>query len=540
MNPVYFSRLRVALSRLLAAFFITVTFAMLPAQAGAQVTAFKQAVAEAASGDADIAAYYRGAGYAPLWTGSDDRSRARRAALVETLKQVDLHGLPGTRYDVAILMDKMRGAHTARDMGLLEVALSQAFLTYARDVQTGILIPARIDPGMVRQVQYRDRESYLVDFAKSDPRRYLNSLPPNSAQYRALMKQKLRLEQVLERGGWGAEVPGAKLEPGDAGDKVVALRNRLIAMGYLRRSASRSYDEALTQAVRVFQASHGLTPDGVAGKGTIAEINKPVQARLKSVIVALERERWLNRDLGDRHIVVNQTDFTAKIIENGRVTFETRSVVGKNAHDRRSPEFSDVMEHMIINPSWHVPRSIVTKEYLPQLQNNPNAAGHILLTDRYGRRVNREETDFTQFSAGNFPFSMRQPPGNGNALGRVKFMFPNKHNIYLHDTPQKSLFKRESRAYSHGCIRLNDPFDFAYALLAKQTDDPKGYFQRILKTGVETQVDLEEPVPIHLIYRTAFVSEKGQLEFRRDVYGRDAKIWNALSDAGVALNAVQG
>ncbi len=303
---------------------------------------------------------------------------------------------------------------------------------------------------------------------------------------------------------------------------------------------SASYDAALQAAIREFQAAHGLNPDGVAGKGTVTEINKSVEARLKSVIVAMERERWTNMERGSRHILVNQTDFTARIVDDGRVTFETRSVIGKNTSDRRSPEFSDLMEHMIINPSWYVPRSIITKEYLPRLRNNPHAVGHLEITDRRGRRVNRSSANFAQYSAGSFPFAMRQPPGKRNALGRVKFMFPNKYNIYLHDTPQKHLFDREVRAFSHGCIRLSDPFGFAYALLARQSDDPKGEFQRILRTGRETKVSLKEPVPVHIIYRTAVTGERGRMEYRRDVYGRDARIWKALNDAGVALQSVQG
>ena len=195
---------------------------------------------------------------------------------------------------------------------------------------------------------------------------------------------------------------------------------------------------------------------------------------------------------------------------------------------------------MVINPSWYVPRSIITKEYLPKLRANPNAVGHIQITDSRGRTVSRANTDFSQFSARSFPFAMRQPPGKSNALGLVKFMFPNPHSIYLHDTPQKHLFAREVRAFSHGCIRLADPFDFAYALLARQEEDPKAFFHRVLDTGKETKVQLETPIPVHIIYRTAFMTTRGVPEYRRDVYGRDAKVWKALNDAGVALASVQG
>jgi len=254
----------------------------------------------------------------------------------------------------------------------------------------------------------------------------------------------------------------------------------------------------------------------------------------------MERERWLNKKRGERHILVNLPDFTAKIVDNGRVTFETRSVVGATTGGRPTPEFSDEMDHMVINPSWYVPRSIIVGEYLPALRNNPNAVRHIEITDSRGRVVNRASANFARYTARTFPYAMRQPPSATNALGLVKFMFPNIYNIYLHDTPAKNLFSREVRAYSHGCIRLNDPFDFAYALLAAQEADPEGFFQSTLRTGREARVNLETPVPVHIIYRTAFTDAQGNLNFRRDIYGRDAVIWDALQKAGVELARVDG
>lgn len=510
------------------------------APVGAQVTAFKQAVAEAAAGDEDISAYYRSNGYDPLWTGDTSIHEKRRAALIAALSGARAHGLPAARYDVPGLMQQMQAARTARDLGLAEVALSKVFLRYARDVQTGILIPARIDSGIVRQVPYRDRQSYLSNLEQSTPRGFFRALPPATAQYRNLMKEKMRLQRLLAEGGWGPTVPASSLKPGKDGAAVVALRDRMVAMGYMRPTASQSYDAALQKAVQTFQETHGLEPDGIAGKGTMTDINASVLSRLQSIAVAMERERWTNMDRGDRHVLVNQTDFSARIVDQEQVTFQTRSVIGKNTSDRRSPEFSDEMEFMVVNPSWYVPRSIVTKEYLPKLRNNPNAVGHIEITDSRGRRVDRSQVDFSQYSARSFPFAMRQPPSKSNALGLVKFMFPNKYNIYLHDTPSKSLFARETRAFSHGCIRLADPFDFAYTLLAKQSDDPKGEFQRALSSGRETKIVLNEPVPVHIIYRTAIMTDTGTVEFRRDVYGRDARIWKALDAAGVVLQDYQG
>ena len=510
------------------------------APARAEVTAFKQAVAEAAARDADIANFYKSNGYASLWTGNSATERKRRAALMQALDKAASHGLPAQKYDAEGLMAQMRSARTDRDRGILEVELSKRFLQLARDMQTGILVPSRVDPAMVRQVPYRDRMSYLVNFSKSTPTGFFRSLHPQTTEYTALMKEKMRLQRLAAQGGWGPTVSAKSLKPGQSGAAVVALRNRLIAMGFMKRSNSQSYDTALTAAVQEFQVAHGLTADGVAGAGTIKEVNRSVDQRMQSILVAMERERWLNRDLGKRHIRVNIPDFTAKVIDNGKVSFETRSVVGATKTDRVTPEFSDVMEFMVINPSWYVPRSIATKEYLPALKKNPYAVQHLEITDSKGRKVNRGAVDFSAYTASSFPFAMRQPPSKSNALGLVKFMFPNRYNIYLHDTPAKNLFGREVRAYSHGCVRLAQPFEFAYEMLSKQEADPKGFFHSVLKTNTETRVDLKKPVPVHLIYRTAFTTPRGHTQYRRDIYGRDAKIWDALQNAGVALRSVQG
>jgi murein L,D-transpeptidase YcbB/YkuD len=511
-----------------------------PRSATAEVTAFKQAVAEAAARDADIAAYYQSTGYQSLWTGNSGRERQRRVALFKALDQASNHGLPTARYDIDGLMARMQAANSARERGLVEVALSRTFLQFSRDLQTGVLVPSRIDSAIVRQVPYRDRTSYLVNFSKSNPNGFFNALSPKTMEYTALMKEKLNMERLLAKGGWGQQVPAKSLKPGQSGAAVVAMRNRLVAMGFLDRTNTQTYDADMQEAVQQFQLAHGMEADGVAGAGTMTEINKDVQARLQSIIVAMERERWVNQERGKRHILVNIPDFTAKVVDNGKVTFSTRSVVGANISDRPTPEFSDVMEFMVINPSWYVPRSIIVGEYLPALRNNPNAVSHIEITDSRGRKVNRGAVNFSQYTAKTFPFAMRQPPSKGNALGLVKFMFPNQYNIYLHDTPAKNLFGREVRAYSHGCVRLADPFDFAYTLLAKQEANPQSYFQSVLATGTETRVDLVNPVPVHIVYRTAFTTAKGHTQYRRDIYGRDAKIWDALSNAGVALRAVQG
>lgn len=506
--------------------------------AAAQDAAIKQAIAEAAASDEDVAAFYRTNGFSPIWVGKGKNSR-RLNALFSAMEESGNHGLPESSYQVETLKAALKGAKTARDVGAVEVAISEAFLSYARDIQTGVLTPSRIDSGIVREIPYRSRTSYLTAVEKSSPRPFFRALPPQTQEYNRLFAVKSDLERVIGRGGWGATVPGTA-KPGESNNTVVALRNRLQAIGYLGRTATTTYDASIQQAVQMFQMDHGLTADGVAGPATIEELNRSAAQRLGAVIVAMERERWMNKERGARHVLVNLTDFTAKIIDNDKVTFESRSVIGANTSDRRSPEFSDVMEHMVVNPTWNVPRSITVKEYLPMFKKNPNAVGHLNLLDSRGRIVSRSSVDFSQYTQANFPYRLKEPPSQGNALGLVKFMFPNPYNIYLHDTPAKSLFGREVRAFSHGCIRLHKPFDFAYALLAKQEADPQGYFQSVLATGRETTVPLKTPVPVHLIYRTAFTTPKGRVQYRRDIYGRDQKIWSALQREGVVLRGIQG
>ena len=526
-----------ALVRHLAALALILTglLAAGPVGARSSIPAFAQAVAEAAVGNDAVAAFYRDNGYTPIWTGQGPEDQERRAALLMALSKAGLHGLPVQSYGLDQLVADMRDVGSPRELGRLEVEMSKLFLLYAKQIHSGVLNPRSVVPGIKREVKLQDPAVLLAGFVASDPAEFLKGLVPTAPEYVRLMAEKLRLEKLLASGGWGPTVPARSLKPGQSGAAVIALRDRLMSMGYLERTATRSYDADIQRAVQEFQADMGLEPDGVAGGSTMRQINTPVEKRLASVLVAMERERWMNFERGKRHIWVNLTDFTAKIIDDGKVTFQTRSVVGKNSADRRSPEFSDEMEYMEVNPYWNVPRSIATNEYLPAMMENPEAAGHLQLVDGAGRVVPRSAVDFSAYTPASFPFNLRQAPSRGNALGLVKFMFPNPYNIYLHDTPAKSLFNREKRDFSHGCIRLQQPFDFAYALLTPQTSDPIGTFQNALRSGVNTRIDLKPHVPVHLVYRTAIMPASGRVQFRNDVYGRDAVIFRALQAAGVVI-----
>ena len=528
-------RMRAGLSLVSAAVFAASLATAPQARAEAPVLAgYTQAIASAASDDAALARFYAERDYAPIWTSAADADR--RAALFRALDGAAAHGLPARAYDAEGLRAAFAAVKSERQRGALEVAVSKAFLAYAHDISSGVVDPQSVDPGIVREVVRKDPLSFLQGVASEPPGLYFRSLAPQAPQYAQLLKAKLDLEARIAQGGWGATVPGGKLEPGDTGPRVIALRERLRAMGYLGRSASARYDGAIQKAVQQFQFDLGLAADGVAGEATLTEINRAPEDRLESLIVGLERLRWMNGiDLGQRHVWVNIPDFTVRIIEHGKTVFESVTVVGQNQSDRRTPEFSDEMDRMVINPTWHVPRSIVVKEYLPMMQKNAGAAGHIKLIDARGRTVSRDAVDFSQFNARNFPFDMKQAPSSSNALGLVKFLFPNKYNIYLHDTPSKSLFQRDVRAFSHGCVRVGRPFDLAYTLLGMQSATPKDDFHKVLNTGRETTVMLEHPLPVHLVYYTAWPTARGHIEYRRDIYGRDRALFAALQKAGVDL-----
>ena len=479
--------------------------------------------------------FYTANDYELIWFGNNALASQRRAELINALKSASFHGLPRKKYRVNNLLGKLSTSDSLFKVGLLEGLFMIAFTEYASDVDTGVLIPSEVDADIVRPIKFKDTDFYIQGLLSRKPYDYFRSLGPQSSEYARLLIEHQKLLEIVRKGGWPNIVTDRILRFGDSGDDVVAVRNRLFDQGYMSASMSTKFDKKLLKAVQNYQSDHGLIPDGIVGAGTILELNISAEQRLSSIIVALERERWLGDTLGQRHIWVNLADFKAKIIEDQAVVFETRTVLGVNGESMRSPEFSDKMEYMVVNPTWHIPVSIAKNEYLPELKKDPEALPFLKLFDSSGSLVDRESIDFSILGKNYFPYEMKQLPSTTNALGLVKFMFPNPYNIYLHDTPAKDLFMKEVRDFSHGCIRLHEPFDFAYTLLDKQTDDPQNKFQNALKSGEETIILLSKSVPVHITYRTAFTKAGGGIEFRRDIYGRDQKIYDALVERGLEL-----
>jgi murein L,D-transpeptidase YcbB/YkuD len=439
------------------------------------------------------------------------------------------------------LDEAFKASRNPDNVGKVELLATKTYLQYAHDLSSGAVKPKAIDAEMAINRPRRSDQNLLEAFTKSSPSSFLKALAPKSKEYQLLLAEKKKLERAMGAAGANQALPSRTVKKGSSGNSVILLRQRLTALGYGKLGNSPKFDDPLKAAVIKFQKANGLSADGVAGPGTLGRMNQGPKQKLIKVLVNLERERWMNFPRGKRNIFVNQAAFKVYVIDNGRASFETRTVIGTNTKDRRTPEFYDEMTYMVVNPTWHVPRSIAGKEYLPILRKDPGflSRRNMVMISSSGKRVNPSNVNLSGYSEKNFPYSIKQRPSPGNALGRVKFIFPNKFNIYLHDTPSKSLFNRDVRTFSHGCIRLQKPFELAHKLLEKQTSNPQGAFNTWLNTGKEQYVNLDQPIPVYLTYRTAYFGDASQPSFYPDVYGRDKKVFNALSKAGVSLRAVQ-
>jgi len=488
-----------------------------------------------------LATWYAANDYAPIWDA------AGIDTLTAVLQAAPSNGLPAIRYDVAQLRALQAAANSSPDSAaMFEATASDIYLRYAIDVSTGLINPSSLSRLIDRRRQVANVAD-LMDGVRAEGANpaFYAALEPQAPVYRALKNELVRLAAVIAEGETQPRVgPGRSLRPGQTDERVLALRVRLAMQGYTDVAGdSPVYDTLLADAVKAFQTINNLDADGIIGPKTLEAINADPTQHYQQVLVNLERARWMNFDRGARHIWVNQASYMGYVIDNGSVSLETRVVVGKSGEKYQTVEFSDVMEHMVINPSWNVPESIASQEYLPDILRDPTllARQNIEMQVRgSGRIVDPRLVNLSQYTVNNFPYVLRQRPGSGNALGRVKFMFPNRHNIYLHDTPSRSLFNRDTRAFSHGCVRVQRPLELAYLLLAPQESDPEGMFTAVLNTRQETQINLTVHVPVHLVYNTVFLNDLGELEYRIDVYGRDPLVFDALADVGVTMPTIQG
>jgi murein L,D-transpeptidase YcbB/YkuD len=411
-----------------------------------------------------------------------------------------------------------------------ELAFSAFFLRYASDMKIGRFTPRRIDPELfVSRKKLQPGEVMGKLDSANDMDTFFKNWEPQSAEYRSLRTTLHKYNKIVGRGGWQPVSAGEVLKPGMRDARVAQIRDRLLASGDISQKSANPelYDEGLAIAVQAFQRAHGLDADGVVGKQSVFALNISTKERVRQIIVNMERWRWMPEDLGDKYILVNIAAFQLRRMEYGSMVEQIRVVVGKPGHN--TPVFSNKIKYVEINPTWTVPYSIATKEILPKLQANPGALGSTYELLKGGQSVPFSAIDWSQYSRKNFPFTIRQKPGPKNALGRVKFIFLNKHNIYLHDTPSRSLFKRSARAFSHGCIRVGRPLDLAEQVLAGVSGGwSRKKFDKAVTSAKRIRVNLSEPLAVHLTYSTAFRGPGGGINFRKDIYGRDKKLYRAL------------
>jgi murein L,D-transpeptidase YcbB/YkuD len=391
-----------------------------------------------------------------------------------------------------------------------------------------------IDPEMYIYPGELDRQAILEGVAAApDIEWFLRNQAPSNPIYRRLRRVLAEYSDMAARGGWPQVPVGPSLKPGMAGPRVSALRLRLMASGDLtiESTASKVYDAALVQAVERFQARHGLETDGVVGAKTLQALNVPVEQRIEQILINMERWRWMPDDLGDRYILVNLAGFELDVVEYGSTALEMRIVVGKTYLS--TPVFSGRMTYLDFNPYWTVPPSIAQKDILPKIQADPGylESDGMRVFDGWGEEASELDpatVDWASVDATLLRFKFRQDPGPKNALGRVKFMFPNEFEVYLHDTPSRGLFQRTVRTFSSGCIRVERPLELAEYLLHDDPSWTRTRIDSVIAAGKPMRVVLPAPIPVHLTYSTVWFGEGGTVHFRDDIYGRDALIAQAL------------
>jgi murein L,D-transpeptidase YcbB/YkuD len=476
----------------------------------------------------DLSCFYDRRSYAPAWI-SEKGVRPDADDLIAALADAPADGLDPERYRLADLRQRLAQARAATtpggplagDLAELDLRLTDAFLRFAADLSSGAVNPQLIDPDCEIDIPETDFSAALEKaLAGGRVRPALADLAPAHAGYKALKAALAQIRSLAAHGGWPAVPDGPPLRPGDHGERVAALRARLEASGELAPNAAPDpaaasprdlFDAPLQAALIKFQDRHGLDPDGRVGKGTLVAFDVPVEQRIRQIEINLDRWRWLPHDLGERYIMVNIAGFALDVVEGGRPVLSMRIVAGKPT--TRTPMFTGTMKNIVLNPYWNVPQDIVRKEVVPHMQRDPAYA-------------EKEGFEVTTGKGGGV--EVRQKPGGKNALGRVKFLFPNRFDVYLHDTPSRSLFSRTVRSFSHGCIRIEKPVELAEYLLK---DDPAWSPKRIaavLAKGKEAWANIPKPLPVHLVYWTAWVDDAGTLQLRDDLYGRDKPLMDVL------------
>jgi len=477
-----------------------------------------------------IPEFYERRDFRPAWT-----SPQQAQALALLIRESRKHGLDPQDYHGEAL--QLMAQNSAADPAALadrDLLLTDALVRFAYHLRFGKVDQRAVDPNWNFSRSLGDIEpAGALEAALAAPslEQSVLAYAPKLPFYWWLMDGLARYRAIAEAGGWPGVPEGPTLKPGERDPRVADLRRRLWVTGDLAAESAdpELYDPVLEEAVKRFQERHGLEEDGAVGKGTLAELNVTVEERIDQIRINLDRARAVAQDIGGDYLIVDIAGFRAALFLNGKLAWSSRVVVGKPY--RESPVFRAQMQYLVFNPTWTVPPTILRKDVLPKVLKNPAHLDkeNMQLVDSKGRPVDPAGIDWSRYPGEPFPYQIVQDPGDKNALGRIKFMFPNSHAVYLHDTPSKRLFEKTQRAFSSGCIRVENTLTLAELLL----DDPDKWDAAAVKAAVEggetRTVPVKRKVPVMLLYWTAQMSEDGAMQFRRDLYGRDARMVKALA-----------
>lgn len=475
--------------------------------------------------------FYEDRDFRPAWTRRGRPTEPAMEAL-EVLAQIDAHGLDPAQYGVPALSEAAGSPDAAIDALAFELGLTDAWLTAGAHLLRGRVDPLTIHPEWSVSARTTDLVSALQSaLTGGSPAEALSSLAPSHPEYARLQDALADLREHQRVGEWPRVRGPLPLVKGSTGPTVAALRARLARTDELADGSGDVFDADLAAAVRHFQARHGLEPTGRVDEHTQRALDVSIGDRIGQIIATLERWRWLPDELGERHVRVNIAAFDVVLVDGQTHTLSMRAVVGKRY--RKTPVFSSEIVQITLNPRWTVPPKLAVRDLLPEIKRDPEVIARKrirVFEARSGAEVDASRVPWSTLSARRFPYILKQEPGPENALGRFRFGMPNDYDVYLHDTAKRHLFAEDRRTYSSGCVRLQKARDLAVALLAGHPKWSAGKIDSVIAAGRELTIQLPRPVPVHILYWTAFVDGEGHLQLRDDIYGRDAALLRALAE----------
>jgi murein L,D-transpeptidase YcbB/YkuD len=485
-----------------------------------------------------VETFYKTRNYEPAWVGDGHMFKAD--TLQRAVEEAYFDGLTPAYYHLGAirsLANKLRKDPFGDPgrMADLDILLTDAFITLGCHLSAGCVNPVTFQSKWFAKQGTVDVASVLRQALKRrEIREALMKLRPDQGSYVGLKKALARYREMALRGEWPLVSSGALLKKGVASRRVLELRRRLAASGDLDTGYGKEadiFDEGLERAVNAFQRSHGLKADGIVGPDTLDALNVPLNSRIRQIEVNMERLRWMLGNQEQRSIIVNIANFEMNVIEHQKPVLSMKVVVGKPY--LRTPVFTAKLKYILTNPPWNIPASIARDEILKHIKKDPAyfVEEDIKVLKGWGpneREIDSKSVDWSKITPANLPYRFRQEPGPLNPLGRIKFMLPNKYDVYLHDTPARHLFSLDRRAFSHGCIRIERPLDLAEYLLRGDPEWTPERLSAAIEEGAQQKIVLDHPLNVHFIYLTAWVDEAGTLQFRKDIYGRDRVLDEAL------------